>query len=69
MELMNYVIILFFVLAILLLIRELVCWYWKINRQVQQNDEIIDLLKRIYGETQNPSMLLKSHGAWRNDDE
>ena len=69
MDLVNYVAVILVALLILIVIRELVCWYWKINKQVQQNDEIIDLLKRIYDETQNSSMLLNSHGVWRNDDE
>lgn len=69
MDLIDFAASILVALLILLLIRELVCWYWKINIQVKQNDEIIDLLKKSYGETQNPSMPLNSHGTWRNDDE
>ncbi len=69
MEFINFAAAILVGLLILLLIRELVCWYWKINIQVKQNDEIIELLKRIYGDKQNHSMPLHSHGAWRNDDE
>lgn len=68
MELFSYIVIALIVLAILLVMRELVCWYWKINKQVQQNDEIIDLIKRICGETLNPSTPPNSHGPWSSDD-
>ena len=33
-------------LFVFILIRELVCWYFKINERVSQNEEIIKQLKR-----------------------
>lgn len=34
-------------MVVLLLLRELNCWYWKINERVQNQEEIIRLLKII----------------------
>lgn len=34
-------------LLIYLVLRYFNCWYWKINRRVEQNDEIIRLLKEL----------------------
>lgn len=42
---------------ILLLIREIVMWYWKINKLVSQNEEIISLLSNIEGELRVSSMI------------
>ena len=33
-------------LFVFILIREVICWYFKINERVAQNDEIIKQLKR-----------------------
>ena len=41
---------LFIVLILFLVFRELVCWYWKINKQVEQNDIMIKLLRQIANE-------------------
>ena len=38
------------VIIIFLIMRELVCWYWKINYRIEQNNEIIRLLKKAVGE-------------------
>lgn len=35
------------VIVVLLLLRELFCWYWKINERVQNQEKIIRLLKII----------------------
>ncbi len=69
MELIDYIVIAFLAFGVLILIRELVCWYWKINKQVQQSDEIINLLKQINSEIQNLSFSVDSNSSWRNDDE
>ena len=34
-------------LFVFILIREVICWYFKINERVAQNDEIIKQLKQI----------------------
>lgn len=69
MDLIDFAASILVALLILLLIRELVCWYWKINKQVQQSDEIINLLKQINSEIQNLSFSVDSNSSWRNDDE
>jgi len=69
MELIDYIVIAFLAFGVLILIRELACWYWKINKQVQQSDEIINLLKQINSEIQNLSFSVDSNSSWRNDDE
>lgn len=40
---------------IFLVCREIVCWYWKINKMVSNQEEIIRLLKRIADEKEAPS--------------
>ena len=43
-----YFIIAIAILAgIFLLCRELLCWYWKVNKMVENQEEIIKLLKEI----------------------
>jgi hypothetical protein len=39
-------------ILIFLLIRNIVCWYWKINLSIKNQKEIIRLLKKIAGEEQ-----------------
>lgn len=34
-------------ILLIFLLREVVCWYFKINKQVEQNAEIIRLLKEV----------------------
>lgn len=49
----------FFVYAFLLFIvlfflfRELLCWYWKINKHIQVEEEILETLKRIESKLDN----------------
>lgn len=49
---------LLFVLLICVLIfivcRELLCWYWKINKMVSNQEEIIRLLRKIADESNAP---------------
>jgi hypothetical protein len=42
--------ILLTIIAVFLIGRELVAWYFKINKKIAQNDEIIRLLKKLAGE-------------------
>lgn len=47
--------IIILVVAILLFfaLREVNCWYWKINRQIELQHEIIDLLKKLNDHKEN----------------
>ena len=42
-------------IILLFILRELLTWYLKQNKIVQQNDEIIRLLKRIANEPNEPT--------------
>ena len=44
MELINGLIIIILISLIFLICREIVCWYWKINRMVEQNGHILERL-------------------------
>ena len=47
---MNYEAIAAFImmtLAIILLIRELICWYFKINKRVELQEKILDELVKL----------------------
>ncbi|WP_300697498.1 hypothetical protein [uncultured Bacteroides sp.] len=39
---------------IFIVCRELLCWYWKINKMIANQDEIIRLLKKIADENNTP---------------
>ncbi len=45
----SLIIFVLVLLAIFLLCREIVCWYWKINKAVLLLTEIRDLLQRLQG--------------------
>ena len=50
----KFIIIGLLILIILLgLLREVICWFYKINERSKQNAEIIRLLKKIAGEYDN----------------
>lgn len=38
---------LFVLVVIFLVCREIVCWYWKINKQIKNQERIIELLESI----------------------
>lgn len=46
----NLFIIVFVLVVVFLVCREIVCWYYKINKMVSNQEEIIRLLKKIAGE-------------------
>lgn len=48
--LMTIILAVVLIVAVFLLCRELVCWYWKINKSISNQEEIIRLLKKIAGE-------------------
>lgn len=41
----NSIIFLIVAIIVLLILREFWCWYWKIHKRLDRQDEIIDLLK------------------------
>lgn len=45
---------LFILLLLFVVFREIICWYWKINKMVSNQEEIIRLLKKIAGEANTP---------------
>ena len=47
---MTIVLVVVLIVAVFLLCREIVCWYWKINKVIANQEEIIRLLKKIAGE-------------------
>lgn len=51
----NLFVFLFVLFVIFIVCRELMCWYWKINKMVSNQEEIIRLLKKIAGENNAPS--------------
>ena len=53
----DYSDVLFFLiifLVIFIVCRELLCWYWKINKMVSNQEEIIRLLRKIADESNAP---------------
>ena len=46
-EVVNYLLIPLGVIVITLIIREIVCWYWKINRRVANLEKISSTLDEI----------------------
>ncbi len=43
------------ILIVFLILRELYCWYWKINKRIRNQEEIIRLLRKIAGEQSIPN--------------
>lgn len=35
------------IIVVFMAFRELFCWYWKINKRIEQQDEIIQLLRSV----------------------
>lgn len=50
----SFVLYVIFIVAVFLICREIVCWYWKINKSIKNQEEIIRLLKKIAGEPEEP---------------
>ena len=44
---MTFLIFVLFLICIIIVCRELVCWYWKINIRINQNKKIIKLLENL----------------------
>lgn len=47
--------ILLICIIVFIICRELICWYYKINKMVSNQEEIIRLLKKIANESNTPS--------------
>ncbi len=50
MGFLTIIVTLIVIVGIFLLCRELVCWYWKINKTISNQEEIIRLLRKIANE-------------------
>jgi hypothetical protein len=48
-DMASTLIVLGIIVVLFLLFREVVCWYWKINRRLEMLTEIRDLLKAQQG--------------------
>lgn len=42
------------IVVLFFLCRELICWYYKINKQISNQEEVIRLLKKIANESNAP---------------
>lgn len=47
---LSILLALIIIVCIFLLCREIVCWYWKINKTISNQEEIIRLLRKIANE-------------------
>ena len=54
-------------ICVIIAIRELLCWYYKINKMVSNQDEIIRLLKKIANETDTDTKLNKDKNGIAKD--
>ena len=55
MEIFNWttlLIVLVVGVLIFLLLREVNCWYWKVNRRIELQEETNDLLKKLVSKTE-----------------
>lgn len=43
----QFVMVLLLFVAIFLLCREIVCWYWKINKRLEIEQQILDELRKL----------------------
>ena len=70
--LIYLIIILVFLIGLFLLFRELVCWYWKINERIKQQNEIILLLKQLIvkeNSKESPTHYLPEKSITRSTDD
>tara|TARA_B100000315_G_C14163092_1_gene400976 strand:+ start:108 stop:539 length:432 start_codon:yes stop_codon:yes gene_type:complete len=56
MTIIAYIII---TIIIFLICREFICWYWKINKRIQNNEDILDSLKGVKNELRNLNSSLE----------
>lgn len=60
---MDFVILLILLfIALFFLCRELLCWYWKVNERINNQKEIIRLLKKLAKEEDAPTQDKSSNG-------
>lgn len=55
---------LFIIVCIFILCRELMCWYWKINKSIENQERIIQLLELL---TKQEQVTIKSNQKDRVD--
>ena len=67
MGLGTFFLIVLICVIIFIAIRELLCWYYKINKMVSNQDEIIRLLKKIANETDTDTKLNKDKNGIAKD--
>lgn len=54
----SVLLVLLICVIIFIVCRELICWYYKINKMVSNQDEIIRILKKIAGEDNSNSKII-----------
>ena len=54
----RLLIIILVLVIVFFICRELICWYYKINKMVSNQEEIIRILKKIAGEDKNDSKII-----------
>jgi hypothetical protein len=60
---MDFVILLILLfIALFFLCRKLLCWYWKVNERINNQKEIIRLLKKLAKEEDTPTQDKSSNG-------
>lgn len=52
-EIKFYVCSILLLIVLFFLLRELFCWYWKINKHLKVEEEILETLKRIESKLDN----------------
>lgn len=62
----NLFVFLFVLFVVFIICRELMCWYWKINKMVSNQEEIIRLLRKIANESNTPINESKAGEEKRN---
>ena len=67
MGLGTFFLIVLICVIIFIAIRELLCWYYKINKMVSNQDEIIRLLKKIANEADTDTKLNKDKNGIAKD--
>ena len=58
----------FVALLIFLLVREIFCWYWKINQRVSLLEQSLETQKRILKTTQELTELIKHREDIKKED-
>lgn len=65
----SVLLVLLICIIIFIVCRELICWYYKINKMVSNQDEIIRILKKIAGEDNSNSKIIDQFKKEYNQEE